>query len=194
MGNKPRNTPRVEMSSSGDLAALANRIDLLEERLGGRAGMQPVLGSLAELSTDLGNSLAGNDRVEPLLRRTQELETFLDPLFGETGMRGEGVRWSIVESQGDRLNKDLEMLNRVEKLKGGMEGGRGAQMDSLKPRLATLSQVQVEQREEGEALTKECLDLVQQYNQIIASLTEAFIQADQAVTKAEMEAGLKAGD
>lgn len=53
---------------------------------------------------------------------------------------------------------------------------------------------QVDQREEGEALTSECLSLLQQYNEIISSLTSAFLEADLAVAKAEQEAGLTAGD
>ena len=34
---------------------------------------QSLVSSLAEYSTDLGNGLAGNDRVVPLLRRTEVL-------------------------------------------------------------------------------------------------------------------------
>ena len=69
---------------------------------------------------------------------------------------------------------------------------------------------QVEQREEGEAVSADSLALVQRYNDIIASLTEAFfqvgmrgkiikaflltrvikLQADIAITKAEKEAGI----
>ena len=74
----------------------------------------------------------------------------------------------------------------------------------------------VEQREEGEAVSADSLALVQRYNDIIASLTEAFfqvgmrgkiikiikvikaflltrvikLQADIAITKAEKEAGI----
>ena len=60
----------------------------------------------------------------------------------------------------------------------------------------------MDQRQEGEAASAEALDLVQKYNDIMASLTEAFIQvgaggrvhedpqADAAVTKAEREAGI----
>ena len=60
-------------------------------------------------------------------------------------------------------------------------------MEELRPRVLKLSSVQLEQRELGESATEQTLELVQKYNDIISSLTEAFIQADTIVTKAEQE-------
>jgi len=60
-------------------------------------------------------------------------------------------------------------------------------MEELRPRVIKLSSVQLEQRELGESATEQTLELVQKYNDIISSLTEAFIQADTIVTKAEQE-------
>ena len=64
-------------------------------------------------------------------------------------------------------------------------------MDELQPKISELSQIQLEQREEGERMTEETLELVQRYNDIIASLSEAFITADQVVSKAEEELNIK---
>ena len=60
-------------------------------------------------------------------------------------------------------------------------------MEELRPRVLKLSSVQLEQRELGESATEQTLELVQKYNDILSSLTEAFIQADQFLTKAEDE-------
>ena len=57
--------------------------------------------------------------------------------------------------------------------------------------MAELSRIQVEQREAGERLTEESLELVQRYNEIIASLSQAFIHADQVVARAEAEINSK---
>ena len=64
-------------------------------------------------------------------------------------------------------------------------------METLEPRVAELSRIQVEQREAGERLTEESLELVQRYNEIIASLSQAFIHADQVVARAEAEINSK---
>ena len=64
-------------------------------------------------------------------------------------------------------------------------------METVEPRVAELSRIQVEQREAGERLTEESLELVQRYNEIIASLSQAFIHADQVVARAEAEINSK---
>ena len=69
--------------------------------------------------------------------------------------------------------------------------GSLTKMETLEPRVAELSRIQVEQREAGERLTEESLELVQRYNEIIASLSQAFIHADQVVARAEAEINSK---
>eukprot|EP00091_Calanus_sinicus_P021668 TRINITY_DN6521_c0_g1_i1.p1 TRINITY_DN6521_c0_g1~~TRINITY_DN6521_c0_g1_i1.p1 ORF type:complete len:104 (-),score=48.81 TRINITY_DN6521_c0_g1_i1:92-403(-) len=93
---------------------------------------------------------------------------------------------SMVESQAENIRDNLELLEKVEGMKEELEGGNMNKIEELKPKLAELSKIQMEQREAGEAGTEQTLELVQKYNNIIASLTEAFIQADQMITKAEM--------
>merc|ERR1711892_1131496 len=168
--------------TSTDLAALSQRVEALEAKVGDRVN-QPILPFLVDYSNDLGNSLAGNDRIGPLLKRLDELETFLDPLFGEREAVSQGVKMSMVESQADNIRDNLEML---ENMKSDLEGSNMSKIEELKPKLAELSKIQMEQREAGEAGSEETLELVQKYNSIIASLTEAFIQADQMISKAEM--------
>ena len=171
--------------TSTDLVALSKRVEALEAKVGDKVS-QPILPFLVDYSNDLGNSLAGNDRIGPLLKRLEELETFLDPLFGEREAVSQGVKMSMVESQSENIRDNLEMLEKVEGMKDDLEGGNMNKIEELKPKLAELSKIQMEQREAGEAGTEETLELVQKYNNIIASLTEAFIQADQMITKAEM--------
>merc|ERR1712073_188206 len=93
---------------------------------------------------------------------------------------------SMVESQADNIRDNMEMLEKVEAMKGMLDGSSIDKIDELKPKLAELSKIQIEQREAGEAASEETLQLVQKYNNIIASLTEAFMQADQMITKAEL--------
>merc|ERR1712168_384572 len=169
-----------------DLVALSKRVEALEAKVGDKVN-QPILPFLVDYSNDLGNSLAGNDRIGPLLKRLDELETYLDPLYGEKEACSLGVKMSLVESQFSAVKENQELLERLEKLKPRLEVGNINKMDELQPKISELSQIQLEQREEGERMTEETLELVQRYNDIIASLSEAFITADQVVSKAEEE-------
>merc|ERR1711874_108438 len=147
-------------------------------------GGDPLVGHLVEYSNDLGNSLAGNERILPLMKRLDELETYLDPLFGEKEAYSLGVKMSLVENQFEAVRENQESL---ENLKGSLEKGNLLKMEELRPRMAELTKIQLEQRELGEDITEQTLDLVQKYNDIISSLTETFIQADHIVSKAEQE-------
>ena len=167
-----------------DLQAIAKRVEALEAKVGDRV-CQPILPFLVDYSNDLGNTLAGNDRIGPLLKKLDQLESYLDPLFGEREAVSRGVKMSMIESQANSLRQNQDMLERVEKLKGNLDGGNIDTIDELKPKLAELNKIQMEQREAGDSVTEETIELVQKYNNIIASLTEAFIQADQIITKAE---------
>merc|ERR1719245_1884428 len=86
---------------STEVEALTKRIEALEAKIGRPQSQQqqPVLSYLVDYSNDLGNSLAGNDRIGPLLKRLDELETYLDPLYGEKEMNSAGVKLSLAESQ-----------------------------------------------------------------------------------------------
>ena len=64
-------------------------------------------------------------------------------------------------------------------------------LEDLEPRVADLSRIQVDQREAGERLTEESMELVQRYNEIITSLSQAFLHADQVVSRAEEEINSK---
>ena len=97
------------MTGKSDFEALSRRIEALEAKVGGARG-QTVLPYLVDYSNDLGNSVAGNDRIVPLLKRLEELETFLDPLYAEKEASSLGVKMSLVESQHNTVKENQELL------------------------------------------------------------------------------------
>ena len=50
-----------------------------------------------------------------VLRRTEELETFLDPLFGEAAAQKDGVRWVQVSCTWSLLleTKDIDLIKNL---------------------------------------------------------------------------------
>ena len=92
-----------------DIEALTKRIEKLEAQVGKHGGGDPLVGHLVEYSNDLGNSLAGNERILPLMKRLDELETYLDPLFGEKEACSLGVKMSL----GIRTFYSLTLFHRM---------------------------------------------------------------------------------
>ena len=92
-----------------EIEALTKRIEALEAKVG-KNHNSPVLPYLVDYSNDLGNSLAGNDRIGPLLKRLDELETYLDPLFAEKEACSLGVKLSLAESEFETVKSNQGML------------------------------------------------------------------------------------
>ena len=64
------------------------------------------------------------DRIAPLMKRLTELELFLDPLFGEEAAMTDSTKLHIVASQEKQLEKNLQILNKIEALKPCLESDR----------------------------------------------------------------------
>ena len=95
-----------------EIEALTRRIEALEAKVGKVPGQTPVLPFLVDYSNDLGNSVACNDRIGPLLKRISELETYLDPLYGEKETASAGVKMAMVESQYSVIKDNQQNLGR----------------------------------------------------------------------------------
>jgi len=171
-----------------DLAALTRRLERLEERTYGsrpRTAQEPIVHRLAEFSTDVGNSLAGHDRITPIIKRLEELETYLDPMFAETSSQTDRVKQSIVLSQAGQIQRDYNTLEQIKELSGELNGGKMGDIEEVSTKMENLKRIQLEERAHSDALNRQTLELVEKYNKIISDLTTAFLQADATVAAAE---------
>ena len=73
----------------------------------------PVVTDLVELAKTCGNAVEGRDRIAPLLRRTKELETYLDPGFAEDGVVSSQVKANLILAQEQQLRKTHDYLERI---------------------------------------------------------------------------------
>jgi len=173
-----------------DLSALSRRVEKMEERVWGsgpRNSQKSITHGLAEYSTDVGNSLAVHDRILPIMKRIDELEMYLDPMFAENCSQTDRVKQSIILSQADQIEDEYNHLEQIKNLSGELNdaGGHLNHIGEVSSRLQGLKQIQLEERQHGDSLNKQTLELVEKYNTIISSLTQAFIQADATVSAAE---------
>ena len=170
--------------SGTELTAVGARLDVLEARVGESVN-SPLLPFLADYSNQLGNSLGGNDRIAPLMRKLEELETFLHPLFGEQESLSPAVRLSLVESQLSNIQESQAQLEEVGRLEEQLDPASLARIQELQPRVKELQHIQLEQRQHGEQVSQRATELVQRYNAIMTSLNDTFLQADSIISQAE---------
>ncbi|XP_023333841.1 dynactin subunit 3 [Eurytemora carolleeae] len=176
-----------------DLSALNRRLEKLEQRTWGSKPRnilhEPLVHYVAEYSTDVGNSLVGHDRITPVVKRIEELEMYLDPLFGEKSSNTDRVKQSILLSQAGQLDQEYNMLEQIKILSGELDSQKLGDIKENTGKLEELKRFQLQEKEQADALNTQTLELVEKYNSIISSLTQAFIQIDAKV--AAVEAKLK---
>jgi len=172
-----------------DVAALTRRIHNLEHRIWGESKVrrctEPLSRSIAELSTDVGNSLAGHDRITPIIKRLDELEMYLDPVFGETSSQTDRVKQSIVLSQEMEIQNNLDTLEKIKGMTDDISGDKLANIDATTTKLEQLHKIQLQERKQSDNINKQTLELIERYNTIITSLNQAFLQAEAEVVAAE---------
>lgn len=83
-----------------------------EEKQGLKDG--DCVGNLLDLAKSCGNALEGRDRILPLLRRTKELETYLDPSCPESLGVSTQVKANLILAQEQKIRKTHELLERVD--------------------------------------------------------------------------------
>ena len=74
---------------------------------------EDVVSDLLDVAKTCGNALEGRDRIAPIIRRTKELESYLDPSFSEAGVSNQ-VKANLILAQENKLRKTHELLERVE--------------------------------------------------------------------------------
>jgi tetrahydromethanopterin S-methyltransferase subunit G len=172
-----------------DVAAITRRLDNLEHRIWGeqkvRRCREPLSRSIAELSTDVGNSLAGHDRITPIIKRLDELEMYLDPVFAETRSQTDRVKQSIVLSQQMEIQNNLDTLHKIKGMSEDISGDKLADVDATTTKLEQLNKIQIHQRKQSDSINRQTLELIERYNTIITSLNQAFVQAEAEVVAAE---------
>jgi hypothetical protein len=149
-----------------------------------------VVPALNQLARQCGNAVERRgERIAPLLRRTAELERYLDPSFGEAAAAAGGlllapsVKLELVLAREEKLREVDALLARVERGRAAINGEGFQRVPELEPRLLELARLHLEQEGEGRELTAETLQLMEQYNDILETLTKTFLRYDVTTTE-----------
>lgn len=176
------------------MEAVERRLERLEKKIVGGASKasvpaQSVTSSLVDVAKKCGNEVNNRERIAPLMRRTAELERYLDPSFGEQygGVSAE-VKADLILAHQNQIRRTADLLSQVAERKKVLDSQSFASAAELEPKLAKLTKIQVEQEETCGAVTQDTLDLIGQYNEIMDTLSKSFVEYDRLITAAELKA------
>ncbi len=151
--------------------------------------------ALDSLARSLGNAMERRgDRLAPMLRRTQELEKFLDPSFleGISGAAEGGLdadeKADVVLAREDEIRKAAAVAERLKALQSVLDGDQFESALRLEPKVKELTRLQIDQAEQEAKLSEETLALIGKYNETIDALSKSFVYYDLVLKDAEERA------
>ena len=173
------------------LEAAERRLDQLERRIYGETrkyGQKPdtcLVPKLAGIAEEVGDGIGRRERIAPLFRRLTELEKLLDPASNvQSGLSLES-RAELILSEESKLKQTNSMLEQVKEKRKVLDSESIKNVPSLEGKLLELTRIHLEQNAQGEQWSDEALKLIEQYNDVIDTITKTFVEYDKIITAAE---------
>lgn len=144
-----------------------------------------VIPKLAGMAQKVGDAIGHRDRIMPLFRRMNELERLLEPASAtETGLTLE-ARAELILSEESKLKQNNALLEQVKDKKNVLDSETLKNVPNMEGQLLQLTKVHLQQSQDCDQWSDEVLELIDQYNDVIESLTKTFIEYDKVLSAAE---------
>ena len=181
----------LEISDLQSFEAAERRLDQLERRIFGetrKVGIKSdtcLVPKLASIAQEVGDGLGRRERIAPLFRKLNELENLLDPASNvQSGLTLES-RAELILSEESKLKETNAMLDQVQDKKKVLDSESIKNVPDLESKLLDLTRIHLEQNAQGDQWSGDVLKLIEQYNDVIDSITKAFIEYDKIISAAE---------
>lgn len=182
------------------LDALERRLEALEDAVFGADETQRrhveddfnAVERLLTLAKAAGNAAEQRpDRIAPVLKRVHDLDRLVDPnLAEEQHLMDEDAKYDLVLAQEDKLRRTARLLEKVaEAEKTSLD--KAFVNDGLEAKLKTLTMLHLDQTSKADRVTKESLELMSRYNDLVKTISETFAGYELIVRKAEHQKAKK---
>lgn len=141
---------------------------------------------LIQTNTLISSALSGREVVTAILQRMTELNQYLDPNFYENYLDNASKRQFILTLYPE-IKKYGESIQRLKSLIPVLDSEHLNNVPSLCPKLEQLTLTNLQMYEESQQVSQSIAKALQQYNEIIYSITRTFIQLEEIVTHLESE-------
>ena len=108
----------------------------------------------------------------------------------ESGLSIE-ARAELIVNEEKQIRQTNSLLEQVKAKKSVLDSETLKNVPSMEGKLLELTKLHLDQHNRCEEWSNESLDLVQQYNDVIDTLTQTFIEYDKVLTAAEEAAEIK---
>uniref|UniRef100_A0A1B6IGA1 Dynactin subunit 3 n=1 Tax=Homalodisca liturata TaxID=320908 RepID=A0A1B6IGA1_9HEMI len=174
------------------LSILENRVKTLEVKIFGQSDpipdvSSPIVDDLLESHKVVSSALSGRDKMAMVLKRLDQLEIVLDPLY-EDSVIDSAAKLAFVLSTEAELEEITRQLVRINELSPCLESEQLRNIPHLMKQLGKLSSLMVEHKEKCDLMNEKFDDLIAKYTEIINGVTAVFATLDSMVTELEIKA------
>lgn len=143
-----------------------------------------VADMLIQTNTLIASALSGRDIVNTILNRMVELNQYLDPNYYENKLNIQAKRQFILALYPE-IKKYGESIQKLKSLVPVLDSQQLNNVPSLIPKLEQLTVSNLKMHEESQEVSASIAQALQQYNDIIYSISRTFVQLEDIVTRLE---------
>ncbi|NP_001177690.1 dynactin subunit 3 isoform X1 [Nasonia vitripennis] len=183
------------MSSSVE-EILENRINELEKKIYGlekkpnTEGPMPensIIESVAHANTLISSALSGREKINTLVKRWPELESYTESDFEPTDLQTE-VKLEYILAVEPEIRENAQRLIQLKELLPVLESDRFKNLPELSEKLHDLSLMYVDLGEKAEQVNSETRSMINRYNDIIMNVSKTLIALETEVSELERKA------
>lgn len=174
------------------ITVLEDRINILELKAFGQTGQIPemslsIVENLLESQKIVSSALSGREKVSSVLKRLDQLEAVLDPMY-EDSVVDCAAKLSFILSMEQDLEEITRQLVRVNELSPCMESEQLRHIPQLMKQLGKLTSTMVEQKQKNDLMEDKIDELIKKYTEINNGVTAVFATLDNKVKELEIKA------
>jgi len=190
----------MEYEQETNLDSIESRLANIERRVYGKSNPSyrekedaasevggGIVPRLTDIAKEVGNAVGTRERIAPLFRRLKELETYMDPSFGESKGLPAELKVEMILAQEEKIRKSALLLKDIQEKSAVLNAD--AILTYTQPEcernLVKLSTIQLEQEVSCNRLNESTLELVEKYNDVISTIAETFVRYDEMLKALE---------
>ncbi|XP_014663631.1 PREDICTED: dynactin subunit 3-like [Priapulus caudatus] len=162
------------------LGSIENRIDVLENRVFGKADKDAeypkCVNTLTAVNKRLTAATKGREKVNQCMKRLYDIEKYIDPEYGNTLLLPQTAKLEVILDGEDRIRDMVSQLDKLEILKHVLNSEHIKATPALAEKLQNLNQIHLQQQDQGESITEETKQLIDTYNSLTTTISKQFIQ------------------
>ncbi|XP_041366782.1 dynactin subunit 3-like isoform X2 [Gigantopelta aegis] len=183
------------MAEITELDVLEGKIEALEAIVFGNADKDAqypkCIDNMTSVQSNLFAVTAGKKKILRTFDKLPELEKYLDPAFVDDLTTPLSVKSEVILAEEGFLQKQAGYLDLMKSLEEYINSEHIRAVPTLSSKLHQLCELHIQQQDKAAELTEEVRSLLSNYNSIVNLLSKQFLQWDEVITRAEMEAGAK---